>query len=350
MSIVQLLFIFTKISKSMFGERFTQFFLDLIVRERKFYCIDQIYDFDKKKAITRLTLLLPGKGCSWALKTGGCTMCGFTQEVREIGKKFKDKDLMTLYRIAELMTLKNKPLMLAIYNAGSFINDDEISLKVQKELCQKVRNHSTIEKLFIESRAEFVTENRIKTLKNILGNKKLIVGMGLEAQDDKIRNVYIHKGLTKETYEKAIRTIKKNGGKSLAYVFIKPIFLNEGEAIEEAVNTAKYAFEVGTDEVAFESAFIQKNTKMEQMFREKKFTPPWLWSIIEVVKRTYFLDHIHLGGFQDNPPPIATPANCDQCTEKIKKIFQRFRETNEIKLFDNLDCNCKKDWERIIKS
>jgi len=337
------------IIKKLIGKKGVRFFLDLITQKEQFYSIDLIYDFDEKKTVTRLTLSLPGKGCAWAQKTGGCTMCGFSQKIKQIGKKFTNKDLIALYKTAELMTVEDKPFVLIIYNAGSFINDNEIASEVQKEICQRVKNHPTIKKLFVESRAEFVTKAKIQTLKKELEEKKLVLAIGLEAQNNKIRNIYIRKGLSKKTYEKAIKTIKKNGVKSLTYVFIKPIYLNEQEAIEEAINTAKYAFKVGTDEVALESAFIQKGTLMEKLYREDKFKPPWLWSIIEVIKRTKHLGPIYLGGFEDQPPPIAIPSNCRRCSKKIRKALQTYRETNNLKVFNNLYCSCKKEWQKIAK-
>lgn len=331
------------------GKKFINSLLNII--KERFYGIDLIYDFEKKQPITRLTLLLPGRGCSWACnKSGGCTMCGFPQKVKDIGKNFTKKNLISLYHTAEIITLKNKPLILTTYNAGSFINNNEIPLEVQKEICKRVKNHPTIQTLLIESRAEFVTEKTIKPLKEILGNKNLIIAIGLEAQDDKIRNIYIHKGLSKETYEKAIKIIKEIGAKSSTYVFIKPIFLSEKEAVEEAVKTARYAFECGTDEVNFESAFIQPNTPMEEMYKQKKFTPPWLWSIIEVIKRTYNLGNIRIGGFDDEPPPIAIPYNCSNCSKKIGNVLQKYRENHDINLFNNLECSCKKEWQEIFKS
>jgi hypothetical protein len=350
MSIVQLLPFLVNNTRKIIGRKGAKFFLDLVSEKEQFYYLDSIYDFDEKKTISRLVLLLPGRGCVWAQKTGGCTMCGFSQKIRQIGKNFTSQDLIALYKTAEIMTIEDNPFMLTVYNGGSFINDYEIPLEVQKKICQLVKNHPTIKKLFVESRAEFVTAEKIQTLKKELGEKKLVVAIGLEAQDDKIRNIYINKGLTKETYEKAIKIIKQNGAKALTYVFIKPIYLSEREAMVEAIKTAEYAFRVGkTDEIAFESAFIQEGTLMEKLYREGKYKPPWLWSIIEVIKKTEYLGPIHLGGFEDEPPPIAIPTNCPYCSKKIKEAMQVYRETNNLKVFDNLYCDCKKEWEKIIK-
>jgi len=346
---INLLPILVFIAKKLFGKNAANYFLNLLTKNEGFYHINSIYDFDEKKPVKHLVLLLPGKGCVWAQKTGGCTMCGFSQKIRQIGKNFTAQNLIALYKTAEIMTFEEKPFILSIYNAGSFIKDEEIPLEVQKKICQRVKQHPTIKKLAVESRAEFVTNDKIKFLKKELGEKSLIICIGLEAQNDKIRNVYIKKGLSKETYENALKIIKQNGVRSLTYVFIKPIYLNEREAIDEVVNTAKYAFSAGSYEVALESAFIQEGTMMEKFYLQGEFRPPWLWSIIEVIKKTHNLGYIRLGGFEDEPPPIAVPSNCSKCSKRIKEILQIYRETNDIKIFDNLNCECKEEWQKLIK-
>lgn len=349
MFLIQLLLPTVKVLLKIGGKPSAQYFINIINQKNQFYYIDKIYDFDERKTVNRVVLFLPGKGCTWAKETGGCTMCGFSYKLDEINNNFSDKDLIILYEIAEMMTRDEKPFILAIYNAGSFINEKEISLNVQTKILQKVNNHPTIQKLFIESRPEFISTEKINFLKQNISRKKLIIGIGLEAQNDKIRNEYIHKGISKESYKRAIDILKKNEIYTLTYIFIKPIFLNELESIDEAIHTAEYAFKTGTSEVAFESAFVQKHTLMAKLYYEKKFTPPWLWSIIDVIKRTYKLGAIHVGGFDDQPKPIAIPSNCSLCSEKTYLLLQEYRETNNINLFDNLYCGCQKKWEELIK-
>jgi len=334
-----------KVTKRICGEKISKFLLNILTRGR-FFFVDQIYDFQEKKAIPRLTLLLPGKGCEWAKKTGGCTMCAFGKRALEIGERFSSEDLLALYEISTILTQKDRPFNLSIYNGGSFLNDREISLEVQLEICRKFYTHPSLKKLLIESRVEFITPQKIKAIKNILKEKTLIIGIGLEAENDKIRNVYIHKGLTKDDYEKTVKLLKENGVNILTYVFIKPIYLNEREAIDEAIKTVEYAFKVGTDEIALESAFIQENTLMAKLFQENKFKPPWLWSIIEIIQKTYHLGPVQIGAFEDEPQPIAIPSNCPSCSPKIKDLLQQYRETHNINLFDNLECSCYEIWKK----
>jgi hypothetical protein len=345
---LQILLPILKITKRILGEEASRSLLSLFAGGERFFFTDYIYDFQEKKAVPRVTLFLPGKGCEWAKKTGGCTMCAFGKKAIEIGKSFSSKDLLTLYEVATIFTLKDQPSNLSIYNGGSFLNDCEISPEVQLEICQRVYNHPSLKKLLLESRVEFITRKKIQSMKDILKEKTLVIGIGLEAENDKIRNVYIRKGLTKKDYEKTIQLLKENGVRVLTYVFIKPIYLTEKEAIEEAIKTVEYAFKVGTDEVALESAFVQKGTLMAKLFYEKKFRPPWLWSIIEVIRKTYNLGPVQIGGFEDEPPPIAIPSNCPICSPKIKNLLQQYRETHDINLFNNLKCDCYESWKKEV--
>jgi len=323
--------------------------LNFVTKNQKFFSIDRVYDFQEKTPIARLILLLPGKGCEWARKTGGCTMCAFGKKAEEIGKNFSPEDLLALYEISIDLTRNERPLNLTIHNGGSFLNDNEIPFDTQLKICKKVNQHPSLKKLFIESRVEFINGQKIKSLKNELQNKTLIIGIGLEAQDDKIRNIFIKKGLDKKDYGKAVKLLKENGVRVLTYVFLKPICLTEKEAIEEAIKTIKYAFEAGTDEIALEVAFIQEGTLMAKLFKEKKYKPPWLWSIIEIIKKTYRLGPIHIGGFEDEPPPIAIPSNCPLCSSKIKNFLQQYREIHDINLLNELRCNCYNVWKRKVK-
>lgn len=311
---------------------------------------DRTFDSREKKTITRWILLLPGLGCSWAKKEGGgCLMCGGPSLIEQItqGRAFSAKDIMQIYDLGRSF-LKEEPENLTVYNAGSFLNDNEIPLEVQLEICNNIKKTPQLKTLFVESRPEFITEEKINLLVPNLGSKRLVVGIGLECVDDFIREKYINKGISRKDYERAVRVLKNNGAEALTYVFIKPLYLSERESIDEAINTAKYAFGVGTDEVVFESAFVQRGTEMEKVYNNGKFRPPWLWSIIEVLKATHQLGSIRVGDFTDEPPPIATPYNCEKCSRKIEELFQRYKEFHQIGLFDNLDCKCRKDWLKAL--
>ena len=316
----------------------------------RFSYLDEIFHPDYGKVVSRWTLLLPGQGCVWAREHGGCSMCGFSAKINQVnrGKPVTHKQLMRIYRLGQFMVTGNSPKILTIYNGGSFLNNEEIPLQTQLKICKSIRIHPTVEKLVVESRPEFVTEDKVQTLVEVLGGKTLEVGIGLEVVSDEIRTQYIHKGFLRKDYEMAVNVLERQGAKLLTYVFLKPIHMAEKAAIDEAVNTITYAFQIGSYEVALESGFIQQGTVMELLYNRGDYRPPWLWSIIEVVKKTHHFGPVTIGGFEDEPPPIDIPHNCPECSPRIMSLFEEYKKTHDVRLFDGLECRCKTDWLRTI--
>jgi archaeosine synthase beta-subunit len=318
----------------------------------RFSSIDKIYDTSSNKAVPRWTLLLPATGCAWAKAKGGsCYMCGFAKGASCLtgGVALSSDKLLKYVKINKDRVADNRPEILAIYNGGSFFNPSEICLSAQCDLFSEIESHPTLKKIFFDSRPAYINETNIKTLLSMLSGKRLIVGLGLECVNDEIRAKSINKGFNKDEYEAAVSIIKKAGGLVTTYVFIKPLFLSEREAIEEAVNTVKYAFACGSDEIALEAAFIQKGTVMEKYYKAKQYSTPWLWSIIEVVRRTHHLGVVRIGDFSDFPAPIALPKNCPSCSAKVKTAFENYKISLDHTLFDSLECDCKKDWRKLIQ-
>ena len=347
---ITFLFLLVKITL-FFGESAANKLIKLILKKNNFYYIEENYNFFTKFKTNSLVLLLPGKGCSWAKATGGCTMCSLYYEANQYSKKVKSNDLIKLYKIAFLLTISAKPFSLIIYNGGSFLNDEEIPADIQLRIIELVSQHPTIKEVLIESRVEYINTERIKLFKKILGNKILKIGIGLESSNNKIRNEYIRKGLKIEDYDKTVNFLKELKVKILTYIFIKPILVSEKEAIEDAIKSTKYAFDRGSDEVALECAFVQPHTKMAALYAEGKYKPPWLWSIIEVIKQIHNFGNIRVGRFIDIPPPIDIPHNCLKCNMIVEEAIENYRLTNNIKNLKDLNCDCKKQWlEELSKS
>jgi radical SAM enzyme (TIGR01210 family) len=170
-------------------------FLDFLFKGEELFFVDRVYDPFAKKIRPRLILNMPGRGCAWFRSGGGCTMCGFNQKLVRVNRrwKFSSFDLVGFFKIAELLSRPERPELLYIYNGGSFLNEDEIPLRTQVAIAEAVRMHPSLEVFFVESRPEFVTEERLIRLLDILGQKRLEVGIGLEAVTDRVREEYIHK-------------------------------------------------------------------------------------------------------------------------------------------------------------
>lgn len=305
---------------------------------------EMIFDPKTQHPVNRLVVILPGAGCEWAKQSGGCYMCGFKNATNKYshGRLLPVSVFRTM--IKEALVAHPEVESLAIYNGGSFFNPHEIPEDLPIWLSGLIADSTQINELFVESRPEFVTDEIIHDMVSRLGTKTLKVGIGLECVTDLIRYRCVNKGFSLLQYNKAIHILKRYGAHVLTYVLLKPLFLNEMEAIREAVKTTKYSFEQGSDEVALESAFVQKGTVMFRQFEKGSFKPPWLWSVIEVVRQTHQFGFVHVGGFTDEPPPIAIPSNCVKCSQTVMAALQHYREHYNPEIFDTLQCNCKNDW------
>lgn len=312
--------------------------------------LEDRYDPLSERKVSQLTVMLPGAGCAWAKKSSGCYMCGFSRSTYRYTRGRLLPAFVFRAMLSKALAGTTIAEIVAVYNGGSFLNSQEIPASTPTWLCEKVAKHPSIRQLFVESRPEFVDPVLIQSMVSSLGSKILKVGIGLECVTDIIRERCIHKGFSLEDSERAVGVLRDHGARVLTYVFLKPIFLTEAEAIEETVKTIGYAFEHGSDEVALESAFVQEGTLMHKLFQKGEFKPPWLWSTIEVVKQTQHLGPVYIGGFSDEPPPIAIPTNCPNCSPRVEKALQDFRETSDIRVFEGLGCECQVEWQRELDS
>lgn len=311
----------------------------------KFSYIDNVFDPILGRKVIRWVLELPGAGCEWYKNTGGCTMCGFNRSTQKYtfgGHLYPHWIFMLIFYYAYLLVRQSKPEILVIYNGGSFLSNREIPSRTQLAILRFVKNHPTILKVMVETRAEFIIRPKLEEYKKAIGGKKLEIAIGLESADDHIRNECLRKGLSKKVFERAIALCRDHAVSTFAYVFLKPESLSDEEAIDDAVASIKYCAENLVDEVSLSCAFVQEGTPLHLLFKAGLFTPPTLWSIIEVVKRTAGIIPIRIGSFDDEPPPIARPYNCLLCNDWVMSAINQYREDHDLSVFDSLRCGCKK--------
>lgn len=311
--------------------------------------VGEKFSITDRQPVTSWTLMLPGSGCAYWKKTGGCSMCGFSNSTKRYtgGLLYPSLFFRSLYRLAEKQTYWQQPAEILIFNGGSFLNPEEIPSDFQLYLYRKVAEHNSLKKLFIESRCEYISEEKIGKAIEHLDGKRLAVGIGLESQDDFVRNKIIKKGLLKKVFEKKVGLLRKLGAEVVAYVFLKPMWLSEREAFLETMNTIRYALSVGVTEIELSCAFVQEGTEMARAFHTNNYQPPYLWTIMEIVKEVVKNNWpVNIGKFTDEPVPIAIPANCPGCSPLIYRAIDKFRETRNLAVLP--ECGCKADWERMF--
>jgi hypothetical protein len=287
--------------------------------------------------VDTFVIILATRGCSWAV-TSGCAMCGYFND--SLWKKIPDNYLIQQFHTA--MEKYTGERYVKIFNSGSFLDDNELTATVRNEILNALVDR--IDKLSIESRPEYITDNTIKSMKEIFQDKIIEIGCGLETANDFVREHAINKGFTFNEYKKGAETIKKFKLSLKTYVLIKPLFLTEKESIDDCINTVN-KIKTYTDSISFNPVNVQRNTVVEYFWKRKQFRPAWLWSVVEILKLSK-----KIMGTKRIQCDIAGGGsmrgahNCSTCDRLFLDAIANFSLKQDAQIFNDLDCFCKEKW------
>lgn len=236
-------------------------------------------------------VILRTKGCSWARSSsGGCTMCGYINDCSpDIGQdnlysQFESAIEKNSKKIEEIRE-NNSDLLLKIFTSGSFFDDAEVSPETRKKIFKKTAEIETIKELLVETRPDFVSEEKLIEAKTHLGDRPLELGIGMESSNKFVREILINKGFSMQKIKQAIKVAHGCGVKIKTYLLLKPPFLSEKIAIRDAVSSIKKAVEIGADTISLNPVNIQKYTVTDRLYYKKLYRPPWIYSVIEVFRQ-----------------------------------------------------------------
>ena len=295
-------------------------------------------------------IVLPTPGCAWAVSgSGGCTMCSYVADSPL--EKVDEKVLVDIFKKSMQKHEITEKTAVKIFVSGSFLNPDEIPKGARDEILNILKSEEYVEEVVVESRPEFITASVLKECCDSLGDKIFEIGIGLETSEDYTREKKINKGFSRKDFENAVETIKNTqltcDVRAKAYLFVKPILTSERDAIEEAVKSAEYAESVGASRIAFCPATIHKDTLMELLWRGGSYQPPWIWSIMEIIRRVRSSLEIPVimdtAGFGSRRGPY----NCKKCNSRLKGMI--IESNLEQNIPEDFECECKDKWRSEIK-
>jgi radical SAM enzyme (TIGR01210 family) len=294
-------------------------------------------------------------GCEHAAR-GGCTMCG-EWAGSNLGNRVCSEFHVAQFAAACAKLLSEEDIRwLRIYVEGSFLNDREIAPEAREVILRMASSFREIRRITIESRPEYITNAQVSSARACTRSSiELEIGIGLEAKNDFIRNICIEKATSLAAYRQAVNVIHANGIVALAYVLLKPPFVSERGAIEEAVESVAYAFEIGFDEVYVQASSIHEWSLSELLMLKGLYSPPWLWSVLEVVKRTAHLGKVKIGGLEYFPPPSKVSQNYQDidsrlscsCSEGIWHLIGEYNATHDADLLTKATCACRRIWQSL---
>jgi radical SAM enzyme (TIGR01210 family) len=242
--------------------------------------------------------------------------------------------------------------MVTIYTNGNFFADKEVPAESRVHMYQEIAK-TKAEYVLVESLPQFITEEKIQEAKKYLReDQKLVVAIGLQSADDTVRALSVNTTCTRQGFERAYEALKKHDYMVQAFLMVKPPFLTEAEAVEDTVKSIAYLNELGIDNPILCATRVAPNTVLSDLYQDGEFRPPWLWSVIEVLKRSAVESpgchpRVVVGELkQSSNPDSVTPHNCELCNERVVNAINSYNTTLDINALSQETCSCHAEYDR----
>lgn len=267
------------------------------------------------KIYSRLRIMLRSNGCS--IPT--CTMCPFPNEALD-PTMIKVSETQYIQQMESALQNQTKHEILSVYNDGNFFSDQELP-KVARQKIYQIAKEQKCSYLMVESLPCFITQKKICEAKDFLGEDiKLIVGIGLQSATDEVRQICIGTSITKKSFLCAHELLQKFAYETKCYIIIKPPFLLEHEAIEDAVNSSLWLQQNNVTDITLCPIRIASNTLLQELFKRDLYSMPKLTTLAECLyqlqqKKVYTRVSVFNIGSSDFKS--ITPSGCNNCENKI---------------------------------
>ena len=283
------------------------------------------------KIVDAFVVILRSPGCYWS-KQSGCLMCGYNNDCLP---SVTSENLITQFEKA--MEKYQEQQYIKIYNSGSFFDSGEIDAETQEKILAIAGKNA--EKVLVESRPEFVNQKTLdRTFKHV---KKLEIAIGLETANDEIRCQSINKGFKFSDFERAAKLARENGARIRTYLILKPPYVSESDAITDALESIKIASPF-SDVISVNPMNIQNYTVVEGLWRKNLYRPPWLWSLLEVLKNAD--SDVRIISAPSGGGSRRGVHNCRKCDKEILPLLEEFSLNQDASIFEGLNCQCKEKW------
>ncbi|MFW9833607.1 MAG: archaeosine biosynthesis radical SAM protein RaSEA [Candidatus Thorarchaeota archaeon] len=300
---------------------------------------------------TALSVVLSTIGCAHARSdSGGCTMCSYLLDGTQ--EKPTSEQIVAQFKIAMAdLETKKAPLSIKIYTSGSFFDDEEVPSEARIAILRAIANDNRVREVILESRPEYIIDSILSDVRTILGDRIIEIGMGLESSSDTVRSLCINKNFNLQSFKDALRTAKNYNIGMRAYILLKPPFLTERDALQDAITTIQDAKAMGVTTVSLNPVNVQKDTLVERLWSRGNYRPPWLWSVIEIIREASSASDSWMKIICD---PVAAGKkrgahNCGKCDGQIVDAIRQFSLTQDPSALEDLKCECKSQWKHVLK-
>lgn len=244
---------------------------------------------------------------------------------------------------------------------GSFFHDSEIPPALRRRILQRFAEFREQQEIdlcvMLECRPEDLLaagdSGELEGLRDLFESLKVVVNMGLEDQDEFLRNTVYAKDLTLFNFERATRMAKQYRLDPGAFIFSGAFILTPAEALNAVKNTLKYCQAQGL----FANVMlpnIQLYTVPAVLFEFERYALPEPFFLLDIAdlllsyrpkrgtKDTLF--HWFVGGLVAKPRPLATILSNPKkhtSNETTKRIYEAVHQLMETQDHDQFHASAK---------
>jgi len=234
--------------------------------------------------------------------------------------------------------------MIKVYTSGSFLDGEEMPEEIAGKIAETCADMGA--RLLVESRPEYITTESLDRLLTFHDN--LEVAIGLESANDAVLKHSINKGFSVSDYDRAAELLNSKDIDLRTYLLMKPPFLTEAEAMEDTVDSARHAARF-SKVLSVNPVNVQRGTLVERLWREWSYRPPWLWSVLSVLRECARLDARvvcdPVGGGS-----VRGAHNCGECDATALDALKAFSRSQRPDDLAVPQCGCADLWRTIVKT
>jgi radical SAM enzyme (TIGR01210 family) len=281
--------------------------------------------------VDAFVVILRTRGCYWARKSG-CSMCGY---VSDCFTDVSEDDL--LHQWSEVMDVYGDQPVVKVYNSGNFFDPNEVPPKVRNRIFEDLGERC--EKLVVENLPQLVRKPLLEeALKHC---RRFEVAIGLETASDYVRDHCVSKDFHFERYVEAVKVARECSVSVKTYLLLKPPFLSETASMMDTIASAR-AIDGLSDTISINPTNVQRDTLVDKLYRKGEYRPPWLWSLVEVLKALRDLK-ARVMSKPTGGGRARGVHNCGHCDGIILKAVEDYSLGLDDWL-DDLECECRQDW------
>lgn len=290
------------------------------------------------------------KGCTHDAE-GGCTMCNY-------GKGHDVDETVVIRELAEqIENLPEKLQELIVTPSGSMLDDAEVPEALRKRIF-KLLEHTQCEDFYIETRADFITREKLESLRNCVNAKRFNIEIGIECCDDWIMRNCINKKMTCKDLQDAIDMVHDVGMYVYANIGIGIPFITERCSIEYAKKSIRKAFDMGCDKVVLFPYHVKPGTLLEWLWKRELYSCCSLWAIPEVLSdfTADEQERIHISWYRnyykDKSKIVSSPVVEEENLEQVLLLLDEYKNHPGITSFTPLmefQSEGRKQWAMKMK-